>query len=245
MEPIMKKRIQEILKELDYLKNPYFTALQDGTFDKEDFIETQIQFFYAVDFFSRPMAALAAKIPTAQMRLEIIRNVWEEHGEGDLSIAHTKTFLMFLERLGNIKEDDVYKRALWPELRIFNTTLAAVCMLDDYMTGVGVMGMIEYMFSDISSSIGKGIIKRGWLNENNIVHYKSHEVLDVRHSDDFFNIIKNAYEKNDADRYYIDQGLWMGATLFHSTYLQLYQNRKRRLLRDVNVPHSRAEGIPC
>jgi hypothetical protein len=33
--------------------------LADGSFDREDFVETQIQFFFAVVFFSRPMMALA------------------------------------------------------------------------------------------------------------------------------------------------------------------------------------------
>lgn len=241
----MKQRIQEILTELDYLNNPYFKSLHDGTFEKEDFIETQIQFFYAVDFFARPMAVLAAKIPTAKMRLEIVRNIWEEHGEGDLSIAHSETFLEFLNRLGGIAKTDIENRALWPEVRIFNTTLTAVCTLDDYMTGIGAMGIIEYMFSDISATLGKGIIKNDWLTSENIVHYKTHEILDVRHADDFFNIVKGAYKTSPENRYYIDQGFLLGATLFHMMYYQLYNNRKRRMFRDVSIPHSRAEGAPC
>ncbi|MBP9752303.1 MAG: iron-containing redox enzyme family protein [Proteobacteria bacterium] len=241
----MKEKVKEILKDLDFLENPYLQSLHDGTLTLEDFVETQIQFFYAVDFFSRPMAMLAAKIPTASMRLEIIRNVWEEHGEGNLEKAHTKTFLDFLNRLANVTFDDVYKRSLWPEVRIFNSAITAVCTLDDYMTGIGAMGMIEYMFSDISSKIGKGILKRGWMDEKTILHYNTHEVLDIRHADDFFKIVEKAYAENKEHQYYIEQGLWFGATLFYMLYQQLYTNRERRSLRDVSIPHSRAEGIPC
>lgn len=241
----MKKSIDRILSDLNYFKNPYLTELHAGNFDKEDFIETQVQFFYAVDFFSRPMAALAAKIPTSQMRMEVVRNVWEEHGEGNLSIAHTNTFLEFLNRLGGVTVKDVQSRALWPELRIFNSALTAACTLDDYMTGIGAIGMIEYMFSGISGSIGRGILKNKWLTPDTIIHYDVHEVLDIKHADDFFNIVKSAYETSPEHRYYIDQGLWMGAVLFNSMYAQLYQNRKRRIFRDVSIPHSRAEGAPC
>jgi len=55
--------IEQVLKDTGYDVNPYFVNLQEKTFEKSDFVETQIQFFYAVIFFSRPMAALAAKIP--------------------------------------------------------------------------------------------------------------------------------------------------------------------------------------
>ena len=63
------EKIDSILSEINYKNNPYFQSLADGIFDKDDFIETQIQFYFAVTFFSRPMAALAAKIPLPHMRL--------------------------------------------------------------------------------------------------------------------------------------------------------------------------------
>ncbi len=62
---MIEKVVQEILKDVAYEKNPYFVNLRNGEFSKDDFIETQIQFYSAVIFFSRPLAALAAKIPTA------------------------------------------------------------------------------------------------------------------------------------------------------------------------------------
>ena len=159
------------MEETDYKNNMYFRSLNDGTFDKNDFIETQIQFFFAVEFFNRPMAALAAKIPTATLRQEILRNVWEEHGEGDMAQAHGETFIIFLDRLGQVTIDDIQKRALWPEIRIFNTCLTGACVLDDYMVGTAMMGMIEKLFSDISTMLAQGIIKRGWLTQNNMIHY--------------------------------------------------------------------------
>ena len=106
----MQQRIDEILEECKFRENPYFKALQDGSFEKEDFIETQIQFFFAVVFFSRPMAILAAKIPTPHLRLEVVRNVWEEHGEGNLDKIHRNTFVEFLKRIGDISTEDIDKR---------------------------------------------------------------------------------------------------------------------------------------
>src|SRR5256885_8046968 len=95
----MHALIDEVLADVDVAKNPYLIALQDGTFAKDDFVETQFQFFHAVTFFARPMAALAAKIPDASMRVEILRNVWEEHGEGVRDKMHGTTFKLFLARV--------------------------------------------------------------------------------------------------------------------------------------------------
>ena len=118
--------IERVLSDSNYARNPYFLNLNEKSFEKDDFVETQIQFYFAVIFFNRPMSMLAAKIPTARQRVEIVRNVWEEHGEGRLADGHGSTFLDFLYRLDKISLEKVEAKTLWPELRIFNTTLAGV-----------------------------------------------------------------------------------------------------------------------
>lgn len=220
--------VNRILKEVNYRENAYFTNLKDGEFSKEDFVETQIQFYEAVIFFSRPMATLAAKIPTPDLRVEILRNVWEEHGEGDSSKGHGRTFITFLSRLDNITPQDIAERVLWPEVRIFNTTLVGACALDDYLIGVGLMGIIERMFCDISSLIAEAVLARKWLERDQMIHYSIHQELDIRHSQDFFDVLSPVWEKNPEDRYAIEQGLAMGATLFNDLYSGLYRGRKRR-----------------
>ncbi|HYH41613.1 MAG TPA: iron-containing redox enzyme family protein, partial [Burkholderiales bacterium] len=230
----------DVLGETGYQVNPYFSNLKSRTFDKEDFVETQIQFYFAVVFFSRPMAALAAKIPDAKLRVEIVRNVWEEHGEGDAAQVHGHTFLALLERLGGIGLADVNRRALWPETRIFNTTLIGACVLDEYLIGVAMMGMIERMFCDISMWVGQGIIENGWVPRDRMIHYNLHEELDIKHSQDFFDILEPAWSRSEEDRYAIEQGLRAGAVMFNGLYEGLWAGRRRRLLRNVIGPHSRA-----
>ncbi|MBI3560348.1 MAG: iron-containing redox enzyme family protein [Gammaproteobacteria bacterium] len=234
----MQQLIKEAMDETRFNENPYFTHLLNGQFEKDDFIETQIQFYYAVIFFSRPMAALAAKIPTPELRIEVLRNVWEEHGEGHLSHGHGNTFKAFLQRLASITVEQVNLRGLWPEIRIFNTTLAGVTVLDDFLVGVAVLGVIERMFSEISTWIGQGVVKRGWLTKANMIHYTVHQNLDIKHSEDFFNILKEPYAESDENRYRIEQGLRLGATLFNDMYFGLWRSRKRRWLLTTHISPS-------
>ena len=230
---MLRDAIKQVLDQTSYRANPYFVNLNRKSFAKEDFVETQIQFYFAVVFFSRPMAALAAKIPEARLRVEVVRNVWEEHGEGDAERVHGHTFLALLELLGHISEQDVAKRALWPEVRIFNTTLVGACVLDEYLIGVAMMGIIERMFCDISTWIGHGIVDNNWISQERMIHYNLHEDLDIKHSQDFFDILEPAWSRSEEDRYAIAQGLHTGAVLFNGLYEGLWAGRSRRLFRNV------------
>lgn len=235
----MNELIEEILQSTEYMSNPYLVALEDGTFEHEDFLETQIQFFYAVAFFARPMAAVAAKIPSTRRRREVLRNVWEEHGEGEGNGEHRSTFMTFLNRLGGISEREVWERKLWPEVRMFNTTLVGACVMDEYLIGVGVMGMIERIFADISAVIGNAVVDREWVRSDRLVHYTLHAELDIRHAEDFFDVLRPAWDKNNEDRYYIEQGLRLGAHCFDQFYRGLYAARTRRWTRTHLVPNAR------
>lgn len=230
IDPRLHQTIQQILGSVPFLKNPYFLALEEGRFAREDFLETQIQFYSAVRFFNRPMAILAAKIPDALLRSPIIQNVWEEHGEGDLAKGHGATFLLFLERLGRLSPASIESRKSWPEVKIFNTSLMGACLLDDYRIGASALGMVERMFLEISSKIGRLVLERGWLSRAELVHYDLHETLDVRHSEDFFKIIEADWQAGGPLRDQVEEGLWMGAVLFDSLYSGLYEHRARRWL---------------
>ena len=224
----MNDTIRAIRDEYPIEANPYLRALRDGDLNKADFVETQVQFYYAVVFFSRPMAVLAAKIPSSTLRLEVLRNVWEEHGEGAVERRHGATFLDLLDRLDGTTLEYVETRKLWPEIRAFNTTLIGCCALDDWEIGGGCLGMIERMFADISAWIGRAIVTRGWLPADRVVHYALHEELDVRHSDDFFATLQPTWDAHEQSRYLIEQGLRLGAYAFDRLYRDLYAGRTRR-----------------
>lgn len=224
------------------LENPYFSALRDGSFSRDDFVETQAQFAHAVFFFSRPMMVLAARVSNPQVRLPLLENVGDEHGDGDLSMSHEATFTQFLSRLG-VSKDELWRRPLWPEVRAFNTVLAGVCTLDDVPTALATLGIIEDLFASISAEIGRSIVKRGFLTESALVHYKTHEALDVLHAEGFYAPLRARYETDELVRYQVEQGLELGATVFLSLYRGLFESRARRMRRTTGGPHSVVAGF--
>ncbi len=220
LAPQVTAAANDVLRKISILENPYFAALADGTMSLESFRQTQEQFFFAVTFFPRPMAALVARIPNPRARLDILHNLVEEHGEFQEDQFHHTTFQRFLASIGS-RLDDAEGAPLWPAVRAFNSVLSASCLLDELEVGVACMGIIECAFAGISAAIGTAVVERGWVSADNLVHYKLHAEIDERHAAEFFAVIEPRWE-DEGGRYSIEQGLKLGAYIFDRLYRDLH-----------------------
>jgi len=223
------------------LGGPYFATLQNSEMSRSTFEDTQQQFFFAVRFFSRAMAALAARIPDSTTRLPLIHNLAEEHGlveEDDLpesgdvrtqglaehhypfhpALAHDRTFLAFLERLRVASPAAGQDHVERPGVRAFNLALWAACAIEHPSAAFACLGAIESAFADISALIGNSIVDRGWMSRDNLVHYKLHAEIDKRHAGDFFSVVVNDWADDAVGRHHVESGLSLGFYLFMRLY---------------------------
>ncbi len=212
-------RVDDVLSACGILHNRYFTALQSGEMSWDSFRRSQQQFYFAVDFFSRPMSALMMRIPGGDQRLGILENIVEEHGNFRLDAFHETTFRQFLKSIGCDGQRPQLD-AMGPAVHAFNATLMSACLCEDVRTGIACLGIVEYAFADISASIGKAVIDRGLLSETELVHYKLHEEIDKQHAADFFDLIDAEWQQ-DNGRMQINQGLNLGAYAFDRLYRDL------------------------
>ncbi len=210
------------------LRNRYFSSLLDGTMDIAAFRESQVQFYFAVRFFPRPMAALTARLPSSRARHGLIQNLAEEHGFLDDScavnsrgidpvFAHDVTFLSFLrsigvtdDKLSNVRED--------PGVHGFNLALIGACMIEKTEFAFACLGIIERAFADISALIGNAVVERGWVSRDRLVHYKLHAEIDRRHAAEFFYEIESAWNAGGDLRCAVEHGLELGLSLFNKLY---------------------------
>ena len=84
------------------------------------------------------------------------------------------------------------------------------------------------MFTEISGWIGRGVVERGFLRADELIHYDLHEVLDIRHAADFFVVCSASWEAGPRERRLVEQGLRMGAYAFDQLYEGLHRARARR-----------------
>jgi pyrroloquinoline-quinone synthase len=224
--PKVTARAGEVIARSGILDNPYLSALREGKMTLETFRATQEQFFFAVTFFPRPMAALVGRIRDPAMRLDILHNLVEEHGDFREERFHHNTFRQFLRLIGS-DPDKLDQLALSPALRAFNSVLTAACVLDELEVGVSCMGVIEQAFARISALIGAAVVKRGWVKAEELVHYKLHAQVDERHAEEFFAVVEPHWDDEER-RYHIEQGLELGVYIFDRLYRDLSPAHTRR-----------------
>ena len=219
IRPPAQVAAENLLSQHPILQNPYMVALRDGTMDRAAFIRTQRQFFFAVRFFSRPMAALMSRMPDSASRRTLLCNLAEEHGfddEGDGGIhptmAHDRTFLAFLKSLGI---EEILTEREGEAVRAFNLALLGACLGESATLAFACLGIIEYTFADISALIGKTVVERGWVAQSDLVHYKLHAEIDKRHAAEFFASL------DAADASAMHDGLALGLHLFDRLYTDL------------------------
>jgi pyrroloquinoline-quinone synthase len=218
--PNLNEAAERVYANTNFLNNPYFLALRDGSMSLEAFQRSQEQFFFAVTFFSRPIAALVARISDPRQRIDILHNLVEEHGDFNEQLFHHTTFQRFLQSI-HVVPAKLGDLALWPEVRAFNSVLSASCLLDELEVGVACMGIIEYVFAHVSAEIGRSVCSRGWLNPGSLTHYKLHAEVDCRHAAEFFAVVEPGWS-DPTKRYLIEQGLELGAYIFDRLYRDLY-----------------------
>ena len=216
-DPIVCKADQ-VLAEISILDNPYFNSLQNGAMSRASFCQSQRQFYFAVNYFSRPMSALMMRLPTAQQRLGILANVLEEHGEFKPAAFHEATFRRFLQAAGNDQELD--SAPMEPAVHAFNAALMSACLADELQVGIACLGIIEYAFADISALIGNAVVQRSWVKQAELVHYSLHAKIDKQHAADFFALLGEDWQEPQG-RMLIERGLRLGGYVFDRLYRDL------------------------
>lgn len=222
VSPRVKALADAVLEEIPVIQGSFFQALPKMS--KEEFQKTQLQFFFAVDYFSRPMSALIARLPMHRDRIDILHNIVEEHGDFSVDHYHINTFQQFLRSIG-IAENALAHLKASPGINIFNYTLMGVSANEDPIMAIACNGIIEYAFADISTCIGRAVVERGWVKQGDLIHYGMHGDIDKRHAEEFFKIIE-PYMQDPEGREKILSGLKLGAYLFNNLYEDLYREAR-------------------
>lgn len=219
----------ELLSVSPILGNEYFRRLEDGGMPKADFVGSQVQFFHAVGFFSRNLAALIARIPSSAGRAVLVHNLSEEHGLDENhpaagfrpDLAHDRTFARFLETLG-IGAEELNVSSPEPAVRAFNLALLGSCSSESPGFALATLGMIEYAFADISALIGRRVVEEGWVKSEELVHYSLHAEIDKRHAAELFEAAENTGEPTVS----ILGGLSFGRYIFDRLYKDLIPSQR-------------------
>lgn len=213
--PNLDQAIAAVAAAYDFSQHPYFVWMQDNQTSRTDFCKSQLPFRFAVESFSQSLAAVLARLPILESRLALADNIAEEHGKGDLQRAHKSTFHQYLKAIGATPDD--LRSPCTVSVLAFNQSILNYCLTQPAESSAALLGIIEYLYIDISALIAQTIEQRQWVGAGGQSHYKTHEVLDVAHARDLFVLAHPSWEC-ELLRRQIAQGIILGAHYFWSMY---------------------------
>lgn len=156
--------------------------------NRQEFLKSQIPFYSAVKSFPRVLCYLASLIYNGEDRLKIAENIWEEHGQGEVTHFHTYTFNQFLISI-NGKNYEFFSN---PKVESWISSWFDKNNVYDVAINLAA---IEYLYALISSEILE------YCKNNKIVqkHYMKHSVIDWDHGKDLLDLALKYTNKNHED----------------------------------------------
>lgn len=226
----MKSYITVLQNRRSLDTNAYFNALHDNTFEKDDFLETQIQLFFVVRELAQYLPDLARKVPEAESYLSIF-SAFIESCEDE---AFSKEYVIYqtIEQLG-FTQKGMDKKALWPESKAVITAIAGLCHTGEFYAAAAALFMIDQYFHEAKTNTLELLLQNKWVSAAETESPRPK----ARHLEPF-QVLEALYGQDESIDYQIEQGLELGAYLWTSLYEGLYASRKRRYGRTINFNSS-------
>jgi pyrroloquinoline-quinone synthase len=199
----------------DFQWHPYFLWMRSVEVDRAAFLASQLPFRYAVESFSQSLAAVLAKVPTVEARMALLENINEEHGQGNPLRSHKATFRQYLQSLGATSTE--LELPITTDVLAFNQSILNYCLSQSPEAGAAMLGMIEHLYVGVSGTIARTIHGCGWVKPGMQSHYVTHEVLDVEHAQDLFQMARPGWDYLPLQQQ-VAQGLLLGGHYFWSLY---------------------------
>lgn len=211
-------RILSLANKINNIKsNKYLVKLQENP-QLDNFLKSQDSFINAVDNWSKILAFLLTKLPSDKERAVIVNNLYDEHGSGNSDKSHVSTFKQFMKSLNyqeelllNNKDTFTYKF-----VKQFNEKMTHYININNWINNVAMLGMIEYVYITISTNIHNYV--KQYIPSDQITHYSLHEIMDVKHSTELFELLIPYVDSHYND---IEDGLELGYYIFDDLYNSL------------------------
>jgi pyrroloquinoline-quinone synthase len=129
------------------------------------------------------------------------------------------TFCQYLKALGATSEDLL--TAISEPVLAFNQLTQTYCLTRSPAAGAAMLGMIEYLYADISARIAKTIHDRVWVMPNSQFHYVPYEAVDYTQAQDLWAIAASSWQV-ERSRQQVAEGLLLGGRYFWDLYNGLY-----------------------
>jgi len=147
-------------------------------------------FIHTINLWSQILGYLVFQCDDYKHRKNIINNLYDENNG---NLTHVETFYFFLKELGyNVDIDNI---VLETYVELYNKLLTNVIKNNSFDNNCQILGSIEYIYHKISTDLVNWY--RLKYNKNPENHYTLHEILDITHSKELFELSNKDIDENN------------------------------------------------
>ena len=193
-------RIDQLIDERHLLKHPFYTKWAAGTLPREALQEYARQYYAFESSFPRFLSAMHARTDSAEVRQQLLDNLWdEEHGPDN----HAELWLRFAEGIG-VERDDVRgaerNEATQALVEMYRELSASAPVAE----GVAALYAYERQVPQVAESKIDGLKKHFGVDDPRALEFfVLHGELDIEHSDAEREMLRTLI--SDADPQPIEQ----------------------------------------
>jgi pyrroloquinoline-quinone synthase len=172
-------RLDQLIDQRHLLSHPFYTKWADGTLPREALAEYARQYYAFESSFPRFLSAMHAREERADVRAQLLDNLWdEEHGPDN----HAELWLRFAEGIG-VSRDDVRSAERNDATRALVEMYADVCATAPVAEGVAALYAYERQVPQVAGSKIDGLKRHfGVDDERTLEFFVLHGELDKEHS---------------------------------------------------------------
>lgn len=147
-------------------------------------------FIHTINLWSQILGYLVFQCDDYKKRKNIINNLYDENNG---NLTHVETFYLFLKELKY--NNDIDNIDLETYVELYNKLLTNIIKNNSFDNNCQILGSIEYIYHKISIDLVNWY--RLKYNKNPENHFTLHEILDITHSKELFELSNKDIEENN------------------------------------------------
>jgi len=163
------------------IKHPFLNRLVNKELTNEQLKQFCYQYSWFCGYFPRSLCSLAGQVTTDETRLPLIKNLWEEHGEGETEKCHRVLFQKFMSSLKITKGESEKIPPLKSTIYCVEELLK-YCSDRNFVRGLGAMGPgTEFFTKEEYLVVVGGLKKYNLFTDDDLEFWTVHIVGDDDH----------------------------------------------------------------
>ena len=174
-------RFEERIAPYNLLQHPFYQAWSRGELTRKDLREYAAEYWHHVSAFPTYLSALHSRLPDAEMRREVLRNLAEEEGvDSPAARPHSDLWMDFAVSMGASRVE-VEGHTVQPEMTALIATFREL-MQQDAPSAMAALYAYESKVPEIAVTKADGLAKHYATEGRAAKYFTLHQTADVAHA---------------------------------------------------------------